>query len=200
MMAQYPSLAEGCAEYIRVAKRIVSLGLQSNIGGNISLLADDGRKIITKRSGSSYLDLSYEDIVIIDKEGNVLSGKGKPTKEVAFHVGLYNAVPEIGGIVHIHAPYATAFACAQKTLPLCTFHARRALQKVPIIEALPDGSPELAEHVITAFREPGIKAALLAEHGIIGVGKNLSEAENIVELVEETAKTAFRTQLLLSLD
>lgn len=200
MMTNYPSLAEGCAEYIRIAKRIVALGLQYSIGGNLSLLADDGQKIITKRSGSSLLDFRYEDLVIIDREGHLLSGKGKPTKEVAFHIGLYNSAPEIGGIVHIHPPYATAFACANKTLPLCTFHARRALQKVPTIKALPDGSQELAEHVIAAFKEPGIKSVLLADHGIIGVGKNLSEAENIVELVEETAKIAFGTQLLLSLD
>ena len=122
----------------------------------------------------------------------------KTHKEVAFHLGLYNSVPDIGGIVHVHPPFATAFACARKDLPLLTVHARRILQKVPRVKAFPDGSQELAAHVVEAFQEPAVKAALLEEHGLVGVGKDLSAAENIVELVEETAKTAFYTMFLLS--
>ena len=198
MMTNYPTLADGCREYIRVVKRLVSLGMQSSTGGNISLLAEDGNMVITKRSGASLLDFRYEDLVVINKQGELISGKGKPTKEVAFHLGLYNSVPDIGGVVHVHPPFATAFACARKDLPLLTVHARRILQKVPRVKAFPDGSQELAAHVVEAFQEPAVKAALLEEHGLVGVGKDLSAAENIVELVEETAKTAFYTMFLLS--
>ena len=91
-----------------------------------------------------------------------------------------------------------AFACARKDLSFAHCSCPPYSAKVPRVKAFPDGSQELAAHVVEAFQEPAVKAALLEEHGLVGVGKDLSAAENIVELVEETAKTAFYTMFLLS--
>lgn len=192
----YPDSEQGKAEFIRIAKRLFTLGIQTSTGGNLSLLVDDGGSLVAKPSGISLYDCTTEDLLVMTRDGRLIWGDRKPTKEFRFHLGIYQIRPDVGGVVHAHAPVATAFACAQRELPLVTVHSRRVLKKVPLLPVYPDGSEELAGAVTKAFSDPEVKGVLLMNHGVIGVGKTLTEAENIVELMEETAKTALGLQML----
>jgi len=188
------SLEMQMQEMIRIAHRAAALGLQSGTGGNISVRC--GLSYLAKASGTSLYGMTEADIVTLDREGNIIGGSGLPTKEVRFHLGIYRERPDVGAVVHYHAPFATAFAIKAVAIPLLTFHAQRALRKMPVIPPMPDGSKELAEAVVGALRDREVRLVLLAAHGLVAVGETLLDAQGLAELAEETAKTALAARLL----
>jgi L-ribulose-5-phosphate 4-epimerase len=184
----------GKEEIIRIARRAVDMGLQSGMGGNISLRW--GSRFLMKVSGRSLYDLTDTDIVVVDTNGKVQSGNGTPTKELRFHLGIYRTRGEINGIVHCHAPFATAFASKGIPIPTHTIHAKRSFPAMPVVPELPDGSEELADQVVGAFWDPEVNLILLAAHGLVAIGKTLEDAEALAELAEEAAKIALSMRLL----
>jgi L-ribulose-5-phosphate 4-epimerase len=125
-----------------------------------------------------------------------VEGKGKPTKEWNSHFSIYQVRQDVGGIVHYHAPFAAAHAVAGKEVPLLTVHAKRILGTVPLIGLAKEGSDELASMAREVFSQKTVKAALLSGHGIMAVGKNFLEAQNMAELLEESAKIALLSRLV----
>jgi L-ribulose-5-phosphate 4-epimerase len=181
-------------EMIRIAHRAAAMGLQSGVGGNISMRW--GASYLVKASGSSLYGMSGKDILTVDAAGNVLHGSGVPTKEIKFHLGIYRERADIGAVVHYHAPFATAFAIKGIAIPALTFHSQRSFLKMPVIPPLPDGSKELAYAVVSAVRDRDVRLILLAAHGLVAIGKTLLDAQCLAELAEETAKTALAARLL----
>ncbi|MBU4563171.1 MAG: class II aldolase/adducin family protein [Desulfarculus sp.] len=182
-------------DFVAACRRAFSLGLQMSTGGNISLRLDSGY-LLVKPSGLSLCELEPDHLLVCDGEGLVVQGAGKPTKELRSHLAIYEARPEVGAVVHYHPPHATAYAVSRREIPLLTVHAKRILGRVPLVEAVGEGSLELASAVGKTFAAPKVKAALLAEHGIIAVGENLRKAQNLAELVEECARVALLSGLL----
>jgi L-ribulose-5-phosphate 4-epimerase len=184
----------GKEEIIRIARRAVNMGLQSGMGGNISLRW--GSRFLMKASGRSLYDLTDADIVIVDAGGKVQNGTGTPTKEIRFHLGIYRTRGDVNGIVHYHAPFTTAFATKGIPIPAHTIQAKRGFPTMPVLPELQDGSVELADQVVGAFWDPEVNLILLASHGLVSIGKTLEEAEALAELAEETAKIALSMRLL----
>jgi L-ribulose-5-phosphate 4-epimerase len=182
-------------EFIDICQRAFRLGMQVSTGGNISARLDD-ESFLVKPSGISLHDLSAEDLLVTDRSGHVLEGTGKPTKELKPHLAIYQARKDLKAIVHYHSPYATSFAVLGKQIPLLTVHSKRILNQIPIVPPAEEGSEHLTHSLREAFAETDVRAALMAGHGIMAVGKGLREAQNIAELVEETAKIAFLSTLL----
>ncbi|HEY3276949.1 MAG TPA: class II aldolase/adducin family protein [Syntrophorhabdaceae bacterium] len=181
-------------EMIRIARRAVKLGLQSGTGGNISMRWETFYMV--KPSGRSLYSLKTPDILVLDGQGVTVGGQGAPTKELRFHLGIYRERPDVGGVVHYHAPYATAFAVRGIAIPLLTLQARRNFPEMPVVPEFEDGSHELADGVIEAFRNPAINLVLLQAHGLVAVGKTLEDAQSLAELAEESAKTALAVRML----
>jgi L-ribulose-5-phosphate 4-epimerase len=184
----------GKEEIIRIARRAVDMGLQSGMGGNLSLRW--GSHFLMKVSGRSLYDLTDADIVVVDASGKVQSGTGTPTKELRFHLGIYRTRGDVNGIVHYHAPFATAFSVKGMPIPVHTIQAKRSFPAMPVVPELIDGSIELADQVVGAFWDTEVNLILLASHGLVAVGKTLEEAEALAELAEETAKIALSMRLL----
>lgn len=176
--------------FITICRRAVSRGMQVSAGGNLSMRIDVS-VFLVKPSGKALCDLEAGDLLVCNDQGEVMEGQGKPTKELKSHLAIYRVQPRTGAIVHYHPPYATAYAVAGRPLPLPTVHARRTLQHVPLISPPGEGSPELATALEKAFANEELRAALLAEHGIIAAGSDLTEAQNLAELVEESARIAY---------
>ncbi len=191
---QAPDLTKYKQEFLRIAHRAVELGLQTSTGGNISMRCGD--RFLVKGRGCSFYALKESEISIVDIEGKNLGGSPTPSKEIHFHLGIYRARKEIGGVVHYHAPFSTAYAAKAVSIPLLTVHAKRILKKIPITPPAAEGSQELADQVVSAFRDPEVRSILLAGHGLVAVGISLTEAENIAELVEESAKISLLAGLL----
>jgi len=172
------------------------MGLSVGSGGNISRRL--GARFLIKASGCSLYDLSEENLVELGEDGAVLNEGCIPSKEVLLHLGLYRLLPDVGGIAHYHSPCCTAFAVRGMPIPPVTINARRCFPGMPVVPELPDGSRELADAVVEAFRDPEIRFALLAGHGVVSVGRTLTEAHILAETAEESARIAILSNLVPS--
>lgn len=181
--------------FLRICRRAFETGLQVSTGGNLSMILGSDIFLV-KPSGISLYDLQESDLLITDLSGKTVEGSGKATKEIATHLSIYRVRPDIGGVVHYHPPYATAYAVQAKSIPLLTVHAERILGTIPVIPPCEEGSEALGLEVQKTFANPRIKVALLAEHGILAAGVDLTEAQNLAELIEETAKIAYLSERL----
>jgi L-ribulose-5-phosphate 4-epimerase len=184
------------ARFVAVCRRAFAAGMQISSGGNLSLRLD-AERLLVKPSGRSLPELDAPDPLVTDLSGAVLEGSGRPTKEIASHLAIYRAASETGGVVHYHAPAATAFAVAGRELPLLTVHAKRKLGRVPVVGPAGEGDPELAAALGEAFGQ-GLAAALMLGHGLIAAGPTLEKAHETAELVEETARVALGAAVLES--
>lgn len=187
-------LEQAVAAFLWAARRSLRLGLQASTGGNISLRVSPAR-ILTKPTGLGMAECRPADLVLVDDKGGILKG-GKPTKEIHAHLGVYRERPDLGAIVHYHAPFATAYAVAGLPLPVPTLHAARILGQVPVVPPHPEGSLQLAEATVRALADPECKGILLARHGLMAAGPTLRQAQYLAELMEESAKIDWLSRLL----
>ena len=194
-MSEMFSFSNERRQFREVCRRAFTLGMQVSTGGNLSMRVDDGRFLV-KPSGISLFDLKEEGILLMDRDGVVVEGKGKPTKEWNSHFNIYQVREDVNGIAHYHAPFATAHAVAGKEVPRLTIHAKRILGRVPLIGLATEGSDELSTMVRDVFAHGSVTAALLSGHGVIAVGKDLLAAQNMAELLEESAKIALLSRLV----
>lgn len=185
-------------ELAKFSKEVYERGLVSGIGGNISSRTPTG-KVLIKPSGMCLRDLTPNNFMLVDLNGKVIEGTGKPSEEIWFHLGIYKTRKDVSAVIHTHSPAATVFAVAGKELPSITSQAATILGKIPLVDYASPGSKELAKLVVKAFK-PEVKAVLLRGHGSISVGKNLAEAFNNADLLEETARIALLTFQLRSLE
>ncbi|WP_406677094.1 class II aldolase/adducin family protein [Moorella sp. ACPs] len=179
-------------EMVQVSRQIFARGLTSATSGNTSArVPGHPEQVLIKASGKSFGDVEPEDFILVDLEGNILAGEGKPSKEIRFHLGILKARPEVQAVVHGHSAFATAYVTARGELPVVTAAAEAGLNKVGIVEYAAPGSVELAEMVIKAFEDPTLKAAVLKRHGFVTVGKDIHHAFYLADVLEDNAKVAF---------
>src|SRR2546426_2651342 len=183
---------------VTIAHRAYALGLVPGASGNLSARVPGEPAIVIKATGKSLGDMSAEDSLLIDLEGNVLERHPKerrrsprPSIEWRFHPAIYRRRPDVGAVVHLHPPHAAAFAAMHALPPILTDEARTFLAgKTRLIPPAPSGSKELAGVVGEAFQDPAIQAAIIAEHGTITVGPDLYAAFYMSQYLEDAARTA----------
>jgi L-fuculose-phosphate aldolase len=169
---------------VRTAKAIDAAGYCPSKSGNVS--ARMGEAFLITPSGLPYAAMRPEDLILLDANGTILAGAGKPSSEWPFHVAIYAARPEAGAIVHTHSPRATALSCTRRGIP--AFHYMIALaggDDVRCADYATFGSPELAVNAVRALE--GRKATLLANHGVIALGATLAGAQTLAGEVENLA-------------
>ena len=182
-------------ELMEVAKRAFHLRLQTGTGGNISVRVEGKDAVVIKPSGVGFSECTPDNLLVVDLDGKILHGSTKPSKDMPFHLGIYRVRPEVNGIVHVHSPWATAWAVLGEEIPTLTVQSKSKFGRIPLVPSGPDGSPGATESVVNAFRDPAIHVATLQNHGAVGVGKTLLAAEELVELIEETAQIALLARL-----
>lgn len=168
-------------------------GLVSTTSGNVSARVNDGLVLITP-SGLSYDVLEPEDIVAVTLDGTVVEGDLEPSSELAMHTEVYRSRPEVGGIVHTHAPYATTLACLNVEIPPVHYLLAALSEegRVPVAGYATYGTPELAALADEALGEDH-SACLLQNHGTLTVGKDVGQAYAFTEILEEMAEIYYRT-------
>jgi L-ribulose-5-phosphate 4-epimerase len=177
-------------ELVSISRRAYGQGLVVGISGNNSVRVPGTEAVLIKVTGVCQGDMDTADTVLVDLDGNVLEEGKRPSKEIRWHLAIYRQNPEVGGIVHVHPPYATAWAVANRVPPLVHTAARGILQKIALVELAPSGSQELANFIADAFTDGDLRVALMREHGIIAVGPDLRTAYYRAEYLEDTAKVA----------
>jgi L-fuculose-phosphate aldolase len=185
------------AEVVRVAKLLQLRGLAVGTSGNVGARLDDGRIAITA-STMDYDEMTPDDVVIVESDGTPSEGRNRPSSELALHVAVFAARPDVLAIVHTHSPFAAAYAAARRPVPAA--HYVLALLAAPGRETLnvaryaTFGTDELARNVVEALGDDN--AVLLANHGAIAVATSLRSALARAERVEELATIAWRAEQL----
>ncbi len=183
-------------EIIYWAKRAYNKDLSPATSGNISCVDIDNKVLITS-SGSSFADLEEDDIVKVDKEGNIIEGIKKPSSEKNMHLLIYKKRPDIKAIIHCHCPYITAFAVSNKEInEVIMPEFGLYFGSIPISKYFLPSSYELAQNVSDLFKNKN--AVLMKNHGIIVGSKSLKEAFYMLESINAYSKTYIFSKIISS--
>ena len=177
-----------------VARKMAELGLVSGTSGNVSARLPDALFAITPM-GRSYEGMSTHDIVVVDGDLYPVEGDLMPSSESLLHVAIYEARPDVGGIVHTHAVYSSAVAVAGLGIPPIVDEMVVVLGgEIRVSEYAPPASEELAERVCEALGNRD--AALIRNHGAVGVGATPEAALDASILTERIAKIFVMSSIL----
>ena len=183
-------------------------GLITFTWGNVSAIDREKGLMVIKPSGVEYDEMRAEDMVVVDLDGNRVEGKLKPSSDTPTHVALYNAFPNIGGIVHTHSRWATTFAQAGMGIPAYgTTQGDYFYGEIPCTRKMtPEeiaGAYELetGNVIIETFRTRGIEpdqvpAVLVNSHGPFTWGTDADNAVHNAVVLEEVAFMAFHARML----
>jgi L-fuculose-phosphate aldolase len=183
-------------DLVTVTRKVAERGWAPGSSGNTSVRIPDTNSYLIKASGESMTWTKPDAILKIDSGGKILSGVGRPSKEVGFHLGIYSKRPDVGGVIHAHPPYATSWAIAGSVFPMVTGPSKIWLKKIPMVPPAPSGSAELAKMVTEAFVDESIRVVLLQGHGLVAAGKTIFDAFNFVDWAEDAARAAIFTGLI----
>ena len=190
----------------RANMRLPELGLVLFTFGNASAIDRDRGVFAIKPSGVPYAELRSEDMVIVDLEGEIVQGEMRPSSDTRTHAVLYKEWPELGGIVHTHSTYATAWAQTQLDIPIFgTTHADHLTVDIPcapvMADAMIEGNYEhMTGYQITEdFARRGlspteVEMVLVANHAPFTWGKTVEKAVYHSAVLEEVAKMAWLTR------
>ena len=180
---------------------LVRHGLVIFTWGNVSAIDPESGLVVIKPSGVSYDSMKASDMVVVDMDGKVVEGNLNPSSDTPTHLVLYKAFPEIGGVVHTHSTYATAWAQAGIDIPnIGTTHADYFHDAVPctadMSRAQVEGEYELETGNVIVERFKGLNpvhtpGVLVKNHGPFTWGKDAFEAVHNAVVLEQVAKMAF---------
>ena len=159
-------------------------------GGNVSGRDPESGLVVIKPSGVKYPDLRPEHLVVLDVDGQIVEGNLSPSSDTASHLYIYRQRPDVGGIVHTHSPYATAFAAVGKPIPVyLTAIADEFGGPIPVGGFALIGGEEIGKVVVESIgRSP---AVLLKNHGVFTIGKNAEAAVKAAVMTEDVARTVW---------
>lgn len=180
---------------IEIGRILINSGLVAGTWGNISALDEEYKGYWITPSGMDYLTLQEDDLVLLDLENKILKGKRKPSSEYLLHREVYRARSDVKGIVHTHSPYATAHAVSRLPLPAIVEDLAMLVGgNVEVADYYPAGTQELAQGAVEKLERRN--AVLLANHGLVGVGKSLEEALKVCQVVEKGAQIHIMSRVL----
>ena len=180
---------------------LVKHGLVIFTWGNVSAIDRETGLVVIKPSGVSYDDMKPEDMVVVDLDGKVVEGSLRPSSDTPTHVELYKAFPNIGGVVHTHSTYATAWAQAGLDIPsIGTTHADYFHDDIPCTrdmtkaEVFGQYEKETGTVIVETFRglnPDDTPAVLVKNHGPFAWGTDADNAVHNAVVLEQVAKMAF---------
>ncbi len=181
-------------------------GLITFTWGNVSGIDREAGLMVIKPSGVAYAELSPENMVVVNMQGEVVEGDYKPSSDTATHLIMYQHYPDIQGVVHTHSPAATSWAQAGKAIPaLGTTHADYFYGDIPCARALNDDeinseyerNTGLVMVETIADTDPmSVPGMLIHEHAPFAWGSSPNQAVHNAVVIEEVAKMALNTLLI----
>lgn len=172
------------SELVATARRMSALGLTPGRTGNVSVRTRAG--LLVTPSGVPYDQLADDDLVELAADGTARPGQRAPTSEWQLHTDLLAARPDVGAVVHTHSLYCTSVSCLRRPIPAIHYMVVRAGgDDIPCADYATFGTAELAHNAVRAL--DGRRACLLANHGMIAVGPDLSSALELAAEVETLA-------------
>jgi L-ribulose-5-phosphate 4-epimerase len=165
-------------------------GLVAWTSGNVSARDPATGYVVIKPSGVKYEDLRPEQLVVLDVDGQIIEGDLKPSSDTASHLYIYRQRPDVGGVVHTHSSYATAFAALGKPIPVyLTAIADEFGGPIPCGGFALIGSEAIGQVVVESIGDS--PAVLLKNHGVFTIGKTAEAAVKAAVMTEDVAHTVW---------
>ena len=168
--------------------------------GNVSAIDRKSGLVVIKPSGVDYDNMTANDMVVVDLDGNVVEGNLRPSSDTPTHLALYRRFPEIGGVVHTHSTYATAWSQAGLDIPNIgtthadTFHhnipCTNEMSKEQIDSAYEASTGDIIAEAFESINPMHTPAVLVRHHGPFTWGKSADDAVHNAVVLEEVAKMA----------
>ena len=164
--------------------------LVSWTAGNVSGRVPGHDLMVIKPSGVSYDELCADNMVVTDLHGALVEGDCSPSSDTSAHAYVYRHMPEVGGVVHTHSTYATAWAARGEPIPcVLTMIADEFGGEVPIGPFALIGDESIGQGIVATLRESRSKAVLMQNHGPFTVGDDARAAVKAAVMVEDVART-----------
>ena len=195
-------------EVLEANRDLVRYNLVTLTWGNASGISREDGLIVIKPSGIEYGKLRANDMIVVDFNGNVVEGNGRPSSDTPTHIELYRGFPSIGGVAHTHSEYAVSFAQACREIPCYgTTHADAFFGPIPVTRFLTkeevedDYERNTGNVILERFKNldaAAIPGILLAGHAPFTWGRNSRDAVKNSLILESVAAMAFRSAMINS--
>ncbi|GAA3135423.1 L-ribulose-5-phosphate 4-epimerase [Planomonospora alba] len=174
----------------RLHAELVRYGLVAWTAGNVSGRVPGADLFVIKPSGVSYDDLTPESIVVCDLDGDLVDGDLAPSSDTAAHAYVYREMPHVGGVVHTHSTYASAWAARGEPIPcVLTAMADEFGGEIPVGPFALIGGDDIGRGVVGTLRGHRSPAVLMRNHGVFTIGADPRAAVKAAVMCEDVART-----------
>jgi L-ribulose-5-phosphate 4-epimerase len=185
------------AEVCALHATLVEANLVAWTSGNVSARVPGADLMVIKPSGVDYADLTPESMVVCDLDGQVVDGTLSPSSDTATHAYVYRHMPDVGGVVHTHSGYATAWAAVGEPIPcVITAMADEFGGEIPIGPFALIGSEEIGRGIVTTLTGHRSPAVLMRSHGPFTIGPTARAAVKAAVMCEDVARTVHLARTL----
>jgi L-ribulose-5-phosphate 4-epimerase len=183
------------AELLQLHLELPNYNLVVWTGGNVSARDPDMGFVVIKASGIRYEEMRLEHMIVVDMDGKVVEGQFKPSSDVFSHLYVYKHRPDVGGVVHTHSRYATAFAAVGKPIPcVLTAMGDEFGGPIPCGGFALIGDEAIGKVVVESIGKS--PAVLLKNHGVFTIGKDATAAVKAAVMTEDAAATVWMAMQL----
>jgi L-ribulose-5-phosphate 4-epimerase len=177
-------------DLVGLHEQLIRWGLVVWTAGNVSARVPGEDLFVIKPSGVSYDDLTPESMVVCDLDGQLVDGNFAPSSDTAAHAYVYREMPEVGGVVHTHSTYATAWAARGEAVPcVLTAMADEFGAEIPIGPFALIGGDDIGKGIVATLRGHRSPAVLMQNHGVFTIGKSAKAAVKAAVMCEDVART-----------
>ena len=195
------AIATARAEVCALHAELPRYGLVVWTAGNVSARVPGADLFVIKPSGVGFDELTAESMVLCDLDGvpvaGALGSERSPSSDTAAHSFVYRHMPEVGGVVHTHSPYATAWAACHRPIPcVITGMADEFGGEIPIAPFSIIGDESIGRAIVATLTGHRSRAVLLANHGVFTIGANGRDAVKAAVMCEDAARTVHLAEQL----
>jgi L-ribulose-5-phosphate 4-epimerase len=178
----------------RLHSELTRYNLVAWTAGNVSERVPGTQHFVIKPSGVDYDDLTPDNMILCDLDGNVIPGSAgsdrSPSSDTAAHAYVYRAMPHVGGVVHTHSTYATAWAARREPIPcVITGMADEFGGEIPVGPFAIIGDESIGRGIVQTLEGHRSRAVLMANHGVFTIGKDARDAVKAAVMCEDVART-----------
>ncbi|MFG3685041.1 L-ribulose-5-phosphate 4-epimerase [Micromonospora sp. NPDC047740] len=190
-------VAQLCETVAALHAELVRYGLVAWTAGNVSARVPGRNLMVIKPSGVSYDDLRPDNMVVCDLDGIVVEGDLSPSSDTAAHAYVYRSMPDVGGVVHTHSSYATAWAARGEPIPChLTAQADEFGGEIPVGPFARIGGDDIGKGIVATLSGHRSPAVLMANHGVFTIGPDARAAVKAAVMCEDVARTAHLARAL----
>ncbi|GAA0928325.1 L-ribulose-5-phosphate 4-epimerase [Kribbella koreensis] len=185
------------AEVSALHAHLPAYGLVVWTAGNVSARVPGHDLMVIKPSGVHYAELTPENMVVCDLDGRVVEGEHAPSSDTEAQAYVYRKMPEVGGVVHTHSPYAVAWAARAEPIPcVTTMCADEFGGPIPVGPFAMIGDDSIGRGIVETLRGSRSPAVLMQNHGVFSIGPTAESAVKAAVMCEDVARTVHLAQQL----